>query len=79
MTSKTLRLLIVDADPSGGEDALRSQLDQVTGVELVGIVHSQRAALNQIVAIGAPGGIDSQDLNTKFEACIADRANELTD
>ena len=48
MNSKTSRLLIDDADPSGGEDALRSQLDQVPGVELVGIAHSQRAALNQV-------------------------------
>ena len=48
MTSKTIRLLFVDADPSGCEAALRSQLDQVPGVELVGIAHSQRAALNQI-------------------------------
>jgi DNA-binding NarL/FixJ family response regulator len=48
MTSKTIHLLIVDADPSSGEDALRSRLDQVPGVELVGIAHSQRGALNQV-------------------------------
>lgn len=48
MNSPQIRLLIVDADPSSGEDALRSQVEQVPGVELVGIAHSQRMALNQI-------------------------------
>ena len=28
--------------------------------------------LTQIVAIGAPGGIDPEDLRAKFESCIAE-------
>jgi DNA-binding NarL/FixJ family response regulator len=48
MNSKIIRLLIADADPSSGEDALRTQLDAIPGVELVGIAHSQRSALNQV-------------------------------
>ena len=46
MNSKTIRVLVVDADPSGVGD-LHSQLDQVPEIEIVGIAHSQRAALNQ--------------------------------
>jgi response regulator of citrate/malate metabolism len=48
MNSKSIRLLVVDGDPSGGEDALRSQLEAIPGVEIVGIAHSQRAALSQV-------------------------------
>ena len=40
MNSKSIRLLVVDGDPSGGEDALRSQLEAIPGVEIVGIAHS---------------------------------------
>ena len=50
MMSKTLRVLVVDSDPSGG-DVLHSQLEQVAGVEIVGIAHSQRTALNQVETI----------------------------
>jgi chemotaxis response regulator CheB len=42
MISKTIRVLVVDANPSGEED-LHSQLDAVPGVEIVGAAHSQRA------------------------------------
>lgn len=48
MNSKIIRLLIVDADPIGVEDALRLKLDRLPGVELVGIAHSQRGALSQV-------------------------------
>jgi len=47
MISKLVRVLVADANPSGGED-LRSELEQVPDVEVVGIVHSQRAASNQV-------------------------------
>jgi len=47
MISKPVRVLVADANPSGGED-LRSQLEQVPDVEVVGIVHSQPAAFNQV-------------------------------
>jgi DNA-binding NarL/FixJ family response regulator len=50
MISETIRVLVVDADPSGGHD-LRSQLDQIPDVEIVGIAHSQRAALSQVEMI----------------------------
>ncbi len=46
MISKLVRVLVADANPSGGEN-LRSQLEQVPDVEVVGIVHSQPAAFNQ--------------------------------
>jgi DNA-binding NarL/FixJ family response regulator len=46
MISKPVRVLVADANPSGGED-LRSQLEQVPDVEVVGIVHSQPVAFNQ--------------------------------
>lgn len=48
MNSKSIRVLVIDADPSGGEDALRSQLEAIPGVEIVGIAHSQPAAFNQV-------------------------------
>ena len=35
--------------------------------------------LNQIVAIGAPGGIDSEDLQSKFEACIVQRETPVAE
>ena len=47
MENKSIRVLVVDANPTQ-EDALRSQLAQVLEVEVVGIAHSQRAALNQV-------------------------------
>ncbi|MFC2055105.1 response regulator transcription factor [Chloroflexota bacterium] len=47
MKSNQIRLLVVDADTSG-EGQLRSKLDGVLGVEIVGITHSQRMALTQI-------------------------------
>ncbi len=47
MISKPVRVLVADANPSGDED-LRSQLEQVPDVEIVGIVHSQPAAFNQV-------------------------------
>jgi DNA-binding NarL/FixJ family response regulator len=50
MNSETIRVLLVDADPSGGQD-LRSQLDEFPEVEIVGIAHSQRGALNQVETI----------------------------
>ena len=43
MNSKTIRVLVVDEDPSGVSD-LQSRLDQIPEVEIVGIAHSQRAA-----------------------------------
>jgi hypothetical protein len=30
----------------------------------------ERKPCTQIVAIGEPGGIDAQELNNKFDACI---------
>lgn len=47
MNSKTIRILIVDANPSGGGD-LRSLIEQVPNIEIVGIAHSQRAAFNHV-------------------------------
>ena len=47
MNSKPLPVLVVDADPRV-RDQLRSQLEQVPDVEIVGIVHSQPAAFNQV-------------------------------
>ena len=47
MNSNQIRLLVVDADPSG-EGHLRSKLEGIRGVEIVGITHSQRMALNQV-------------------------------
>ena len=35
MNAKTIRVLVVDADPSGG-DELRSLLDEIPGFEIVG-------------------------------------------
>ena len=48
MNSKIIRVLVVDADPSSVEDALRLKLDRLPGVEVVGIAHSQRGALRQV-------------------------------
>ena len=50
MNSTSIRVLVVDADPSGMGD-LHSQLDQVPEIDIVGIAHSQRAALNQVETI----------------------------
>jgi len=50
MNSKTIRVLVVDADPGGVGD-LHSRLDQMSEVEIVGIAHSQRAALTQVETI----------------------------
>ena len=50
MNSITIRVLVVDADPSGVGD-LHSRLNQVPEVEIVGIAHSQRAALTQVETI----------------------------
>ena len=47
MNSNLIRVLVVDADPSG-EGRLQSKFDGMKGLEIVGIVHSQRMALNQI-------------------------------
>jgi two-component system invasion response regulator UvrY len=47
LNSNQIRLLVVDADPSG-EGYLRSKLEGIRGVEIVGIAHSQRMALNQV-------------------------------
>ena len=47
MISKPIRVLVADANPSGEED-LRSQMDQIPEVEIVGIAHSQRATLTQV-------------------------------
>lgn len=35
--------------------------------------------LTQIVAIGAPGGIDPDDLRSKFEACIVKRETPVAE
>jgi DNA-binding NarL/FixJ family response regulator len=47
MNTKTVRVLVVDADPSG-EASIRALLGQVEGIEIVGIAHSKRAALKQV-------------------------------
>ena len=50
MNAKTIRVLVVDADPSGG-DELRSLLDKIPELEIVGIAHSQRMALRQVESV----------------------------
>ena len=50
MNSITIRVLVVDADPVGVGD-LHSRLDQLPEVKIVGIAHSQRAALSQVEAV----------------------------
>ena len=35
--------------------------------------------LTQIVAIGAPGGIDPEDLRSKFDACIVKRETPVAE
>ena len=47
MNSKQIRVLVVDADTSG-EGHLRSKLEVIPGIEIIGITHSQRMALNQV-------------------------------
>lgn len=47
METKSIRVLLVDAS-SSEQGQLRSLLEQVRDVEIVGITHSQRAAFNQI-------------------------------
>jgi DNA-binding NarL/FixJ family response regulator len=47
MNSKPIRVLGVDADPSG-RHTLESQLKDIQGIEILGIEHSQRAVLNKI-------------------------------
>jgi DNA-binding NarL/FixJ family response regulator len=47
LISNQIRLLVVDADPSG-EGHLRSKLEAIQIVEIVGVAHSQRMALNQV-------------------------------
>jgi len=42
-----VRVLAVDADPSG-EGHLRSKLEKIQDIEIVGIAHSQRMALNLV-------------------------------
>ena len=75
MISKPISVLVVDANPSGEED-LRSQMDQIPEVEIVGIAHSQRAALTQVestqpdfllVDLMLPG-YRSIDLNSRASA-----------
>lgn len=79
MISATTRVLLVDADPSGGSD-LRSQLEAIPGVEIMGIAHSQRAALTQVETI-KPGfllvdlmlpGYRSIDLISRVSATLPD-------
>ena len=50
MNAKTIRVLVVDADPSGG-DELRSLLGEIPEFEIVGIAHSQRMALRQVESV----------------------------
>ena len=47
MASNQIRVLVVDADTSG-EGHLRSKIEALRGIEIVGITHSQRMALNQV-------------------------------
>jgi DNA-binding NarL/FixJ family response regulator len=47
LNSNQIRVLVVDADTSG-EGHLRSKLEAIPGIEIVGISHSQRMALNQV-------------------------------
>lgn len=47
MSSNLIRVLVVDADPSG-EGYLRSKMEGIEGIEIVGIAHSQRMTLNQV-------------------------------
>jgi DNA-binding NarL/FixJ family response regulator len=47
MNSKPIRVLVVDADPSGRQ-TIQSQIDDIQEIEILGIEHSQRAALDQI-------------------------------
>ena len=47
MSSNLIRVLVVDADPSA-EGHLRSKLEGIQGIEIVGIAHSQQMALNQV-------------------------------
>lgn len=47
MNSNLIRVLVVDAD-SSGEGYLHSMLEGIEGIEIVGIVHSQRMALTQV-------------------------------
>lgn len=47
MNINQVRVLAVDADPSG-EGHLRSKLEKIQGIEIVGIAHSQRMALNLV-------------------------------
>jgi DNA-binding NarL/FixJ family response regulator len=46
VSSKPIRVLVVDADPGGG-DALSAHLDEVEGIEVVGVARNRRAAIRQ--------------------------------
>jgi len=50
LNSNQIRVLVVDADPSG-EGHLRSKLGAIQIIDVVGIAHSQRMALNQVESI----------------------------
>ena len=46
MTSKPIRVLVVDATPGGGQ-TLSARLDRLEGIEVVGVAHSRNAAKAQ--------------------------------
>ena len=49
MSTDVIRVLVVDADVGGGE-ALLSQLDELASVEVVGVAHNRRSALQEVEA-----------------------------
>jgi DNA-binding NarL/FixJ family response regulator len=46
VSSKPIRVLVVDADPGEG-GALSAHMDEVEGIEVVGVAHNRRAAISQ--------------------------------
>jgi DNA-binding NarL/FixJ family response regulator len=47
MSTSVIRVLVVDAEV-GGSEALLGQLDELSGVEMVGLAHTRRSAMQQV-------------------------------